>query len=323
MDSIKGEGSSVNAQSSKPLPSFIRDLLASPPQRAENGGLHSWLFRIARLLHPYRGEVEIIDILRAVTSDQYVKPNEIEDAVRNSKGREWRPGAASAVPRQPAWPQINQEQREAIIALEGGFVDLWESSPVRFDDQEPHSEEIIDALFPGNPMLCVGKSSSQFKTCHREEFRGQLSRLQHIVPSPMRAITGKTKDGRISEHTLDNTGQRKFLVVEQDAINKVPIPLDEQAAMLLHLSKRAPLVLAVHSGGKSIHGWFYCTDRDEALLRRFFSYAVSLGADPQVFTKSLFVRMPDGLRDSGVRQTVYFFDPERLARLHNLKKPKL
>ena len=31
------------------------------------------------------------------------------------------------------------------------------------------------------------------------------------------------------------------------------------AALLLHLAEKAPLALAVYSGGKSLHGWFYCS----------------------------------------------------------------
>ena len=42
---------------------------------------------------------------------------------------------------------------------------------------------------------------------------------------------------------------------------------------------------------------------------RFFRYAVSLGADPANWNCSQFARMPDGLRDNGRRQTVYFFNP--------------
>jgi hypothetical protein len=39
-------------------------------------------------------------------------------------------------------------------------------------------------------------------------------------------------------------------------------------------------------------------------------YAVSLGADAATWTRSQFVRMPDGLRENGNRQVVYFFNPE-------------
>lgn len=48
----------------------------------------------------------------------------------------------------------------------------------------------------------------------------------------------------------------------------------------------------------------------EERLRRFMRYAVALGADRATWTRSQFVRMPDGTRDNGERQTVYFFNPE-------------
>jgi len=51
---------------------------------------------------------------------------------------------------------VNAEQREAVIASGAGLVDLWEISPVRFENNESHTEEIIDAIFPGDPLLCVG-----------------------------------------------------------------------------------------------------------------------------------------------------------------------
>jgi hypothetical protein len=81
------------------------------------------------------------------------------------------------------------------------------------------------------------------------------------------------------------------------------------AALLLHLAEKAPLALAVYSGGKSLHGWFYCGGVPEEKLLRFFRYAVSLGADRTSWNPSQFTRMPDGLRDNGNRQTVYFFNP--------------
>jgi hypothetical protein len=40
------------------------------------------------------------------------------------------------------------------------------------------------------------------------------------------------------------------------------------------------------------------------------AHAVTLGADPKLWTRSQFARMPDGTRDNGQRQTVYFFNPE-------------
>jgi hypothetical protein len=124
---------------------------------------------------------------------------------------------------------------------------------------------------------------------------------------------------------LSNTGPRRFLIVEFDfdASNS-----DEEArlldrlaaegrdvrdlcgALLLHLAEKALLALAVYSGGKSLHGWFHCAGVPEEKVWRFFSYAVSLGADRANWTPSQFARMPDGLRENGRRQTVYFLNPE-------------
>jgi hypothetical protein len=287
------------------LPQFVRDLLASPPKRGE--GLNLWLFKTARVLHPYRSPGEIVQLLAAVTTGEPIKHGEIERAVERSAAVAWQPGRRVALTRAPAWPHVNAEQREAVIASGLGLVDLWELSPVRFTDTESYAQEIIDRLFPGNPLLCVGKSNSQFATRHREGWRGRLTDMALIVPSPMSARTGHTQDGNESEHALENTGQRRFLVIEQDSGSA-----DEQSAVLLHLAARAPLALAVHSGSKSIHGWFYAAGQPEERLRVFMRYAVSLGADPATWTRSQFVRMPGGTRADGNPQVVYFFNPKVL-----------
>lgn len=291
----------VNCQEVSDLPNFVRDLLSSPPVRG--GGLNTWLFRVARLLHAFRNAVEIEHLLTAATYGQPVKRGEIQRAIERSAPVAWRPGQPILV-RQSSWPAVDAGKREAITRTGLGLVDLWEASPIRFGNDCSNAEEVIDALFPGNPLLCVGRSKFSFATRPREEWRGQLANMSLIVPSPMTAVVGLTQDGRESEHSLDNTGPRCFLVIEQDTGTT-----DEQAAVLLHLAEKAPLVVAVHSGGKSIHGWFMALGQQEEFLRRFMRYAVSLGADPATWTRSQFVRLPDGSRENGERQTVYFFNP--------------
>ena len=174
---------------------------------------------------------------------------------------------------------------------------------MRFEDNESHTEKIIDALFPGNALLCVGRNNSDFNTQSREEWRGKLAALQVIVPNPMTKRIRRTQDGKESAHTLESTGPRRFLVVEQDSGT-----IDEQSAVLLHLGQHGPLAVAVHSGSKSIHGWFYCVGQPEEKLRAFMRYAVTLGADRATWTRSQFVRMPDGTRGNGKRQSVYYFN---------------
>jgi len=286
------------------LPSFLQDLIAMPPRAGE--GVHAWLFRVARQLHAHLPAGEIVNLLenRVQGCGRRVSRKEIEDAVKNSIPCAWQP-MGNAAPTQSAakWPRVNQEQRAAILRDNGGLADLWELSKPRIEDNAQRTEEIIDRLFPGNPLLCCGKSSQEFDTRPREDWRGGLAQLQFIVPSPMTAQIGLTKDGKESAHALSNTGPRRFLVVEFDTGTT-----DDHAALLIHLAGYAPLVCAVHSGNKSLHGWFFVAGQPEEKALKFFRYAVSLGADYATWTRSQFVRMPDGTRDNGKRQTVFFLN---------------
>jgi hypothetical protein len=285
------------------LPQFLLDMLNSPPRTGE--GVHKFLFRAARQLHTHLPAGEIVDLLENCVANcgRFVPRREIISAVQNALSCAWQPGNPSQpIQVAPKWPSVNREQRTAIIRDGGNLCDLWELSKPRIDDTERHTESIIDRLFPGNPLLCCGKSNSDFDTKPREEWRGELSKLQLIVPSPMSAIAGRTKDGRESKHTLDNTAPRRSLVCEFDSGD-----VDDQAALLVHLGGFAPLVCVVHSGNASLHGWFFCPPHvPEEKVLQFFRYAVSLGADSQMWVPSQFARMPDGRRDDARRQTVFF-----------------
>jgi hypothetical protein len=281
-------------------------MLAAPPRAGD--GVHNWLFRVARHLHAHLPAGEIVALLenRVQSCGRNVSRKEIEDAVKSALACAWQPKGTAAPMPLAKWPGVNQEQREAIVRDGGGLADLWELSKPRIEDNAAHTEAIIDRLFPGNPHLCCGKTSSIFDTKPREDWRGQLSALALIVPSPMSALVGRKKNPKPGEsewsaHTLDNTAPRRFLICEFDTGNA-----DDHAALLLHLARYAPLVCAVHSGNKSLHGWFYVHGQSDAKVEKFFRYAVSLGADRATWTRSQFVRCPDGTRDNGKRQTVFF-----------------
>jgi hypothetical protein len=295
------------------LPDWLLRELDNWPKAGD--GFHNWLFCMARQLHAHfpHNKQAIADLLatKAARCGRHVPRREIEDAVRNSERTAWQPNSNTNVPDnsppQRAWPALNSDRRQTILRDGIGLVDLWELSPMRFDTNESVAEHIVDQLFPGNPLLCCGESNSQFDTKPREEWRRQLAQLSLIVPSPMSSISGVTKEGKESKHTLSNTGPRRFLVVEFDKGT-----FDDHASLIFHLADYGPLVLAVHSGSKSLHGWFYCVGQDEEKLKRFMRYAVSLGADHATWVKSQFVRMPEGTRENGNAQRIYYFDPEPL-----------
>jgi len=251
-------------------------------------GVHRWLYHAAccAVDAGLPEEEAIVEIEALMTRDPI--GSEIEDALASARG-ERRPSVN--------WPKVNDEQVEA--AAKGGptLVELWKASPVEMPITNANrAESIIDILFPGNLLLCVGHSTDDFETAPRRDLAGSLRHRALIVASPMIALKGRTLKGkRWSAHTLENTGPRRFVVIEFDRA-----PLDAQAALIHHLSKIAPsLALVVFSGSRSLHSWFYCATQTEETQLRFMRYAVSLGADRATWARSQFVRTPDGTRRDG------------------------
>jgi hypothetical protein len=230
----------------------------------------------------------------------------------------------------PKWPAPDLDAIDVIVRGGPHCPDVWESSPVRFENDAPHTEEIIDAVFPGDPYLCAGWSKWKSVTECRSFWRGLLSDMPLIVPNPMVARTGLTKEGKESQHTLQATARRVYQVVEFDFAetdrNGTPTvyapllerwradgisTLDACVALSAHLARRLPSwLLFLSSGGKSGHSWFLVRGLPICEQRAFFTEAVRLGADRQLWTRSQFVRMPDGRRENGRRQTVFYFNPQ-------------
>lgn len=284
--------------------------MTTTPEPCPQGGtgVHSWIMRAAHACRKAGMSAE--QATREIESRISRRPtpaNEIETAVAKAFDCPRTPGGSFRQwPAAPKWPQTNTEQREAVIADGTGLVDLWEASPIRFANADPQTAEILRRMFPGDPWLCVG-SKFDFHTLRLSAFAESAHAFEQLVPSPMIAKLGLTATGKQSQHTLAGTGPRRFIVVEQDEGTK-----DEQAAVLLHLAEKAPLALVCDSGGKSLHGWFFCAGKTDERLTPFFRKACTLGADSALWTRSQFARMPDATRDNGARQTVYFWNPALL-----------
>lgn len=234
----------------------------------------------------------------------------------------------------PGWPAPDMDAIDAIVVEGPGLYDLWEQSPIRFDDSDGHTEELIDTLLPGNPLLCCARSSQIFATRRREVWRGELATLPLMVPNPMVSVLGQTQDGRPSEHTKSATAKRVYQVVEFDFSEKdknggetIWAPFirkwrkdgitvaDACAALILHLAGRMPTLACVsHSGGKSLHAWFRVLELNRNRQNEFIRYAVAHGADRATWNKAQLVRIPDGLRANGARQIAYYLNPKEAVR---------
>jgi hypothetical protein len=256
------------------------------PCPASGEGVHSWIFYAAcRLVEAGLSDDQAEAEIEALMTREPSPPSEVMDALRSARGERKRST--------PRWSPVNPPAIAEIAKDGPRLVELISRSPepIQFVPQS-RAEMFIDTLFPGNPLLCAGTFKSQFYTAPREKFRGCLHLYSLIVPSPMSAQKGRTKQGKLSCRSEANTGPRRFLVVEFDCGT-----LDRQAALLWHLENFVQsLALVVFSGSKSLHGWFYCAGQPQDKLKRFFDYAVSLGADPKTWSSCQLVRMPEGKR---------------------------
>src|SRR5207248_1921518 len=93
--------------------------------------------------------------------------SEIQDALRYARGER----RCSS----PRWTSANTA-RIAEIAKQGPtLTDLICRSPEPIRFGEPSiSDAIIDALFPGDRWLCVGRADWDFRTERRDFWRGKL-----------------------------------------------------------------------------------------------------------------------------------------------------
>ncbi len=289
------------------LPNWARDILAAVPKRGD--GLNTWLMRASiALRRAGRSAGEIIEALRCLTAGEPVKAGEIERAVRRSIEYVTGDGMTSR-PAAPRWPEVDNAARAAIVAQhDGGALELWECSPVRFDDDSSHTEEIIDALFPGDPLICVADGPETAVTGPRESFRGRLGSKGLIVPSPMTKLTGVNQEGKESARCLDNTGPRRFLGCR--ARQRHP----RRASGRDYAPGGAGAAGARCSQWREVSSfWFACGGQADKVVSRFFRYAVTLGADRATSTRCQLIRMPDGTRrrpdGTTARQSVLYWNP--------------
>ena len=256
---------------------------------------HSSIFRLTCLLvEEGRPDEQVLQITRNACRSIQRRPvpeRELVSALNYAKQ-----GTDRVVQR---WALFDPALRSEI-AKTASLADLKAASP-----QFPHTgEEALAALFPGDPLICMGQTVDRFKTGPLSKWKG-LSNGQFVVPNPMTTPLGKTMDGRPSARTNSNTGPRTYQVVEFDTGT-----FDTHAAILLHLSTEVPLVMAVYSGSKSLHGWFRVKGMTAAAQREFFESAVRLGADHRMWTPSQFSRLPLGRNSrTNKAQEVFYFNP--------------
>lgn len=280
-----------------PFSPALAALLADPP--AAGRGRHHWLFRVAAKLHAAAWRPEKIrEGLQAICADRGWEDRAgktVEDILAKLAGTD---PADHANPFRIDWPAPNEDARRARFDF-----------PPLFDPDEGTGlapADVLPSLFPSNPLVCVGWDVNRFSTLPLAAVLPNAHCAPFIVANPMTAERAPNGSVR-SIANASPRHLRRHLVVEFDTGDGRA----EQAAVLSSLHTPAmPLVLAVWSGGKSIHGWFDTSRADPSLHVALFSLAAHLGADETLFDMSKLVRMPGGTRSNGQPQVILYFNPK-------------
>lgn len=282
----------------------------SPP----NNGLHRYLFRYASMCAeediPLEDcQIQLEECVDNLNYDRYVPPREITAAVADAY--RWvldgPPSETSArLPKydNQAAKEIHQEWMTTIDDLE------------KASDKRPPSEplEAIRQLFGTDDLICIAKEINKpsvvsYKNLEKALMINCALKPQYIVPNPMRAKEGMSKDNRPSKRCLDNTGRKERCVFDFDAPKPIMHP-----SLVAYLSDYCGFLpeAVIHSGNKSLHAWWNCKDWSTQDIQTFEEEAARVGADPALLGDSgrcQFVRMPGGYRDNGKRQIIHFWNP--------------
>ena len=206
------------------------------------------------------------------------------------------------------WPDQNEEVIRRVLETVEPVFDGETSTGMRPSDVLPH-------LFRDGELVCTGADSDRATIRTVENVLCDADTLQFICVNPMRGSLAVNHAGRPSARCQNNVMVRRYLVAEFDDAS---LSKFQQAQLASALGDMAPLVMAVASGGKSVHAWYAVeamTRQDQA---RFFAVACLLGADQTRWDICGWLRMPGGMRvkqdGSRVRQRILYWNGPSFAK---------
>ncbi len=276
-----------------PFSSRTVEILAEAPAA---GGTHRWLAQAAsglcRVLSAEHCAAFLRQCCEVHVTHRQVPEREIQAAVGFAYGRAGGGGqlagcsSANYGRRALTWPEAEPgligDVTAYAIPLFDGVTETGHTAA-----------DVLPKLFrPGEPV-CTGAVSERALVRPVEAAVTDADRMQFVCVNPMRGAEALNKAGRLSARCQNNVAVRRYLVAEFDDPGLTKL---QQAQLASALGESAPLVLAVDSGGKSVHAWYRVEEMSRQDQARFFALACALGADSTRWDICGWLRMPGGLR---------------------------
>lgn len=293
-------------------------------------GVHNWVYYGASSCKRAGLPAQrAVDLIKQEMSRDPKPYNEVEQAVNAAYSLKSEDSDSNG------FPDCDMDSVRALVKNGLSLDDLKRLSPV----SSPKQQDVLASLFKTKELLCVGRTLFNPEIVELPEAvdKWRFPGAQFIVPSPMLAAEGLTKDGKKSARCLSNTGPRRWLVIECDFeitdVESLGVrsTFDLCASVLWKLSEYRPLVLVVSSGSRSLHGWFPVQANEPETLEtsklwKFMARACMFGADSKTWTKCQWLRMPGGIRrgkngqiSNGpdgcpIVQEIVYFNPDAARR---------
>ncbi len=284
-----------------PFSSKTAERLSEAPAAGET---HRWLAQVASGVSQVLTPAKCFEFLRRCcdvhVAHRRVPDREITAAVDLAYGG----GVASANYGRQAieWPATKMEVVQRVFETVDPIFDGETSTGLQPGDVLPH-------LFRPGELVCTGADSERATVRPVEAVMSDADTLQFICVNPMRGLLAMNHSGRPSPRCQNNVMVRRYLVAEFD---DATLTKAQQAQLATALGDMAPLVMAVDSGGKSVHAWYAVDAMSRQDQARFFAVACLLGADQTRWDICGWLRMPGGLRVkpdfSRVRQRILYWN---------------
>jgi len=275
------------------------------------GGTHKWLAQaasgVSRTMAPERCFAFLRRCCDVHVAHRCIPDREIEAAVELAYGGAPAVGAVNFGRQAIEWPAPNVEVIGRVLGSVEPVFDGETSTGLR-------PAEVLPLLFRPGELVCTGAESERAVVRPVEAAVADADGLQFICVNPMRGPAAMNHAGRPSARCQNNVVLRRFLVAEFDDAS---LGKRGQAQLATGLAEKAPLVMAVDSGGKSVHAWFHVEGMERRDQARFFAVACLLGADATRWDICGWLRMPGGTRmkadGARARQRILYFNPGALA----------
>jgi hypothetical protein len=200
------------------------------------------------------------------------------------------------------WLKAGAIARDRILKSPWTCEEIERDSPSPIPQEPSAQAAAILRLYAPGDIVWIGDLHDSGSPRHARHFRPSSEWLQGPMPPGPRISQTTFRKGVVSR-CARTVRKRPFLVVESDTLT-----LGEQGALLRLLRKTLTLRAVVHTGGRSLHGWFECPA--PTLFRHLRHFLVAVGADPALFNPVQPVRMPGWPRsDSGELPRLIFLCP--------------